>query len=503
MIVLCNLGVICEFPNIPCLLVLVFFMPNLAIVPVILSGGSGTRLWPMSRSARPKQFVQVDPDQGSFFQQALRRLKPPADLDIRVEPAIIVGSAQHSLLFKAQADEVDAPIQAILAEPARRDTCAAIASAALYAQRYDRPIQLLVLSSDHIISNPQALWHAIAQAYKAAAKGHHVTFGIRPTSPETRFGYIQTGQTIDHAPGCFAARQFREKPDQKTAEQYIQAGDFYWNAGMFLFDCRTVLEDLKRLQPGIMDACAKALDLAVSTSMGKDLTMHLLDEGAFTAAAGQSIDYALMERSDKVAVVPTALNWQDIGGWSAMYDLSKRDENANSLRGDVFGMDTTNSLLWSDGPVIAAVGLDNFIVVANEDAILISPKDRQEVIKDLVKQLEVAQRQEVDYHVERIRQWGSWRVVTKGQGYEVRKVHLNAGGQMGLQSHQHRTESWTVVSGQLTITIDGAQTQLDQGNSLSIPPQSVHQVTNMTSKNVVAIELITGKHIEADDVQKH
>ncbi len=407
--------------------------------PVLLSGGSGTRLWPLSREAYPKQFLSLVGDH-TMVQDTWLRI---AGLGARAP--IVVANEEHRFLAAEQLRQIGAPVPAIVLEPVGRNTAPAIAAAALQAlQGGDDPV-LLILPSDHVVRDVAGFQAAVRAAMPAAAAGALVTFGIVPQSPETGFGYIQAASSDE------AVRQvlrFVEKPDAATAQDYLAAGDYYWNSGMFLFRASRYLEALTRFAPAIVVAVRAAFEGAQ-----RDGDFIRLDRHAFADSPSDSIDYAVMEKTDAAMVLPVDIGWNDVGSWSALWDVSAQDADGNARHGDVITVDSRNSYAYARR-LVALVGVDDLVVVETDDAVLVARKDRVQQVKEVVAQLKAGQRSHAVLHREVHRPWGSYDSIDADVGFQVKRIKVKPGGRLSLQSHEHRAEHWIVVRGTARVTRD-------------------------------------------------
>jgi mannose-1-phosphate guanylyltransferase/mannose-6-phosphate isomerase len=459
------------------------------IRPVILCGGSGTRLWPLSRTHYPKQFLRLV-DNFSLLQNTLRRLDGVSGLG----EAIAVANENHRFLVAEQLHEIGSKAD-ILLEPAARNTAPAVAAAAVHAIRagiHQEPPLLLVLPSDHVIANVAAFQEAISAAIPHARAGALVTFGVVADRAETGYGYIRRGEVVE---GGYTLDRFVEKPDAETAQSYLEAGDYYWNSGMFLFGADTYLEALDRYASGIRECVTAAV-----ASERCDLDFVRLDHAAFLASPSKSIDYAVMEKTDHGIVIPLDAGWNDIGAWDAMAALGQADDNGNTLRGDVLSIDTHDSILLAEGQLLATVGVRGLIVVATPDAILVADKSKAQEVKALVEALKRSARSETELRHIVHRPWGSYEGLAHAPRYQVKRILVKAGASLSLQKHHHRAEHWVVVKGTALI-IRGEETLLlSENQSTYIPLGVVHRLENPGKIDLEMIEVQSGSYLGEDDI---
>ncbi|MUV15600.1 mannose-1-phosphate guanylyltransferase/mannose-6-phosphate isomerase [Noviluteimonas gilva] len=456
--------------------------------PVLLSGGSGTRLWPLSREAYPKQFLPLV-GEDTMLQATWARIGP-----LSGDAPIVVANESHRFLVAEQLRQVGAPVPRILLEPVGRNTAPAIAVAALQALADGGDPLLLVLPSDHVVANVDAFRAAVREASNAANDGALVTFGIVPTAPETGFGYIEADGAGN---GVRPVKRFVEKPDAQTAQQYLDAGGYYWNSGMFLFRASRVLEELERYRPDIVAACRAAFDDAK-----RDGDFVRLDGDAFAACPSDSIDYAVMERTDAAMVLPVDIGWNDVGSWSALWDVTERDADGNAHHGDVIAVDTRNSYAYARR-LVALVGVDDLVVVETDDAVLVARKDRVQQVKDVVAQLKAADRTQVALHREVHRPWGSYDSVDVGDGFQVKRIKVKPGATLSLQSHAHRAEHWIVVRGLARVTRNDEVYDLRANESTYIPIGAKHRLENPGRETLELIEVQSGEYLGEDDIVRY
>ncbi len=456
------------------------------MIPIILSGGSGTRLWPLSRKMYPKQFLSLLHDE-TMLQKTLQRLD-----GLEHDAPIVVCNDEHRFIVAEQAREIGIGELSIVLEPAGRNTAPAIAAAALYALTLaDDPI-LLVLAADHEIADPAAFAESVRQAETLAAGGKLVTFGIVPSRAATGYGYIRRGAA--EGPG-FRVDEFVEKPDRATAEQYVATGNYYWNSGMFMFRARAYLDELGRLRPAMLDHCRRAVD-----GRSADLDFLRLDADAFAACESDSIDYAVMEHTGLACVVPMDAGWSDIGSWSALWEAGERDAAGNTTRGDVIVADTGNTIVHAGSRLVAAVGVDDLVIVETEDAVLVTTRDRAEEVKQIVAQLAADEREEENFHRIVYRPWGSFDSVDEGERYKVKRITVKPGARLSKQMHHHRAEHWVVVKGTARVFRNDEIFDLHENESVFIPLGATHYLENPTDEPLDIIEVQSGAYLGEDDI---
>jgi mannose-1-phosphate guanylyltransferase/mannose-6-phosphate isomerase len=457
------------------------------IIPLLLAGGTGTRLWPVSRDAMPKQFLPLVGEQ-STYQQALARVSN-AEL---FAPPIVMTSDDFRFFSRLQAEELGIDATVVL-EPTRRDSGPAIAAGAALAKSRDKDAIVLALAADHVILDPDLFLAACRAGRDAAAAGHIVTFGIRPTAPKTGYGYIRRGEALD-VDGVHQVAAFVEKPDAATAARYVADG-YLWNSGNFMFRADTLLVELARLQPAMAKAVTGAVDKAVS-----DLGFVRLDADAFGSAPRISIDYAVMEKTDRAAVVEGTFRWSDIGSWDAVLEVSPHDDAGNALSGPALAFDTANSIVHAERQLTAVVGMKDVIVVTTPDAVLVLPRSRAEDVKALVAQMQKQRRPEVRDHRRCWRPWGNYESIDNGQRFQVKRIVVNPGGKLSLQKHHHRAEHWVVVRGTAEVTIGDKVQTVHENESVYIPIGSVHRLANPGRIALELIEVQTGSYLGEDDI---
>jgi mannose-1-phosphate guanylyltransferase/mannose-6-phosphate isomerase len=459
------------------------------LIPLILSGGSGTRLWPVSRRNMPKQFLSLT-GQGTLFQQTVARTRLLPD----VAAPVVVASEDHRFLAADQLLEAGVEGATIVLEPVARNTAPAIALGALKALELDAEALLLVLPADHLIGDTESFTAAVQQALPAARDGWLVTFGIRPDRAETGFGYIRRAESI--GADAFRVAQFVEKPDQATAQGYLDDGGYDWNSGMFLFKAARYLEELSQHAPDML----AAVRAAYATGHG-DLDFVRVDAAAFAKVPDNSIDYAVMEKTSRAAVIPVSCAWSDIGSWSALWLSGKHDEHGNQREGDTLAVNTRNSLLRShDRHMIATVGVDDLIVVSTPDATLVAHRDAAQDVKKVVDQLKASGRTEHSFHRVVHRPWGSYDSLEEGGRFQVKRIMVKPGASLSLQKHHHRAEHWIVVSGTAEVTCDDKVFLLTENQSTYIPLGSVHRLRNPGKVPLELIEVQSGSYLGEDDI---
>lgn len=460
------------------------------LVPVVLSGGSGSRLWPLSRSMRPKQFLGVTED-ASLFQLTLQRLQGITTDAMR---PIVVANNDHRFLVGEQCREAGVEPHSILLEPVARNTAPAIAVAALAAQANGADPVLLVLPSDHVFANVPAFHHAARVGLKAAEGGALVTFGIVPTHAETGYGYVKATQTLD-ANAAVPVQQFVEKPDLATAQAYFKDGSYTWNSGMFMFKSSVFLEELGKTNPAMLQACQAAW-----TKAQKDLEFVRLNKEAFASSPSDSVDYAVMEKTSKAVVVPLDAGWNDVGAWSAVWQVLPQDAQGNATRGDVLLEGVGNSYVHADSRLVTLVGVDNLVVVETVDAVLVTHKDSAQDVKKVVDRLKAQKRPEVDLHREVFRPWGSYDSVDSGQRFQVKRIVVKPGAKLSVQMHHHRAEHWVVVSGTAKVMVGEVTQLITENQSIYIPVGMIHSLENPGKMPLHLIEVQSGSYLGEDDI---
>jgi mannose-1-phosphate guanylyltransferase/mannose-6-phosphate isomerase len=455
-----------------------------SIQPVILSGGSGTRLWPLSREAYPKQFLPLASEL-TMLQATWKRVEA-----IAARGPLVIANEEHRFVAAEQLQQVDASPVAIILEPVGRNTAPAIAVAALEATRDGADALLLVLPSDHVISDSAAFLRAVEQAAGAAEAGKLVTFGIVPTGPETGYGYIKAAA----GEGARAVERFVEKPDLATATDYVASGQYYWNSGMFLFKASRYLQELERFQPAMLAGSCDAWSKA-----RRDADFTRLDKDAFTAVPSDSIDYAVMEKTADAVVVPLDAGWNDVGSWTALRDVSQQDGDGNAHQGDVIAIDCRNTYAYGQR-LVAMVGLDDVIVVETDDAVLVGKGDRMQEVKAVVARLKAEGRSEATWHRKVYRPWGAYDSIDNGARFQVKRITVKPGGTLSLQMHHHRAEHWIVVSGTAEVTRGEEVLLLSENQSTYIPLGVTHRLRNPGRLPLELIEVQSGSYLGEDDI---
>jgi mannose-1-phosphate guanylyltransferase/mannose-6-phosphate isomerase len=459
-----------------------------AITPVILSGGSGTRLWPVSRKSFPKQFWALISEQTMLAETAARAS------GAGFAAPIIVTNQEHRFVVAEQLRDAGIIGARILLEPAGRNSAPAIAAAAMLVAETDPEAVLWIMAADSAIKDPEALAAAVETGAAAAAAGHVVTFGMAPTAPETGYGYIHKGAATAGLPGSFAVAQFLEKPDAAKAAALIAAGDHYWNSGMFMMRADVAIAELDRLSPDVTATVRPAV--AARTA---DLDFIRLD-ASFTAAPDISIDYALAEKTDKAVVVPAAIGWSDVGSWSALDEIAATDAHGNSQLGDVVLEDVHNSYARSDGIVTALLGVHDLIVVTTKDAVLVADKSKAQNVKKIVDKLKAQKRPEAESHNRMYRPWGFYESLIQGDRFQVKRIVVWPGQKLSLQKHHHRAEHWVVVAGCANVTVDASIRVVNENESIYLPLGCIHRMENPGKIPLTVIEVQSGPYLGEDDI---
>ncbi|AMR67027.1 mannose-1-phosphate guanylyltransferase/mannose-6-phosphate isomerase [Aquipseudomonas alcaligenes] len=464
------------------------------MIPVILSGGSGSRLWPLSRKLYPKQFLALTGEH-SLFQQTLQRLSFEG-----MQKPVVVCNLEHRFIVNEQLAQIGLGAQAMLLEPFGRNTAPAVAMAALQLLGEGRDELMLILPADHVIDDELALRKALELARVAAEEGEMVLFGIPANSPETGFGYIKAARGEDGddlVPGAYRVMQFVEKPDAMRAAEFVRSGGYYWNSGMFLFRASRYLDELRAHEPDIYDTCVLALER--SKLAGDALT---IDAGTFECCPDNSIDYAVMEKTSRACVVPLAAGWNDVGSWSSLWDVHEKNSDGNVLKGDVVTHGSHNSFVHATSKLVTLVGMDDVVVVETKDAVMIARKDAVQDVKKLVNSLDAKGRQETQSHCAVYRPWGSYDSVDNGVRHQVKHITVKPGAQLSLQMHHHRAEHWIVVSGTAQVTCDDKVFLLTENQSTYIPIASVHRLANPGKIPLEIIEVQSGSYLGEDDIER-
>ncbi|WP_331346966.1 mannose-1-phosphate guanylyltransferase/mannose-6-phosphate isomerase [Cellvibrio sp. UBA7661] len=459
------------------------------IIPVILAGGSGTRLWPLSRKHYPKQLLKLFGDK-TMLQQTLLRLHGVPNL----APPIVVCNEEHRFMVAEQLHEIGQKKSSIILEPIARNTAPALALAAIHARTIDDNPILLVLSADHMIKDVDVFQAALSKAIKAANIGHLATFGVMPTRPETGYGYIKT-DSASNATDFFPVSKFVEKPDLATAETYLSEGCYYWNSGMFVFQTNVFLQELQTQSPDVVVAAEQAKVWAV-----QDLDFIRVDKESFAHAPNISIDYALMEKSKNVVCVPLDAGWSDVGDWKSFWDLSDKDEAGNSLIGDSIDIGSTNTLVFSQDKLVATLGVNNLMIINTPDAVLVADKSQAQQVKSIITQIEKQNRSEHLQHREIYRPWGCYDAIDSGDRYQVNRIRVKPGGSLSLQIHHHRAEHWIVVKGTALVQKGDETILLSENESTYIPVGTRHRLTNPGKIPLEIIEVQSGPYLLEDDV---
>ncbi|MCH7651690.1 MAG: mannose-1-phosphate guanylyltransferase/mannose-6-phosphate isomerase [Nitrospinae bacterium] len=468
------------------------------MISIILAGGSGVRFWPLSRESHPKQLLNIAGEH-TLIQDTVERLLPWTPID-RI---YIITNEQHALETISQLAAYGFKADHLIAEPVGRNTAPAVALAAELFK--DQPDEIMaVFPADHVVNDPDAFRDTLRQAETAAKQNHLVTLGVKPTGPETGYGYILKGGALENLDNTFKVSQFTEKPDRETAEHFIQQKKYYWNCGIFAWKVSTIRNELQQHAPKIIEPLA-GIGKHLQNVKGK-FPYRLFDgkgKKIFESLPSISIDYAVMEPSQNAVVVPTTMPWKDIGAWNALDDISQADGDGNVLSKDVYQVDCTGTIVKADGRLIGAVGLKDMIVVDTEDALLICPKDRAQDVKQLVEQLKDQKRPETKLHATVQKPWGLYTTLEKREGYLLKRIEVLAGESLSLQSHRHRAEHWLVVSGKAEVQCGDQTFTLEPGQTTVIPKGAKHRLANPGKKLLILIETQFGKILDEDDITRY
>jgi len=463
------------------------------IIPVILAGGSGSRLWPLSRQHYPKQLLKLFGDK-TMLQQTILRLTGVPDLG----SPIVVCNVEHRFMVAEQLNEIGLSDSAIILEPLARNTAPALALAALHAKETHPNSTLLVLSADHMIRDVEEFRRVVNVAAEAAAKNHLVTFGVHPTHPETGYGYIKTNRGSNESATVYAVEQFVEKPDLKTAQSYLDAGCYYWNSGMFVFKTDVFLNELQSHSPDVVTTADQARTFAV-----RDLDFIRVDKEYFASAPNISIDYALMEKSNNVVCVPLNAGWSDVGDWKSFWDVSQKDGTGNSFIGDSIDVGSTNTLVFSQDKLVATLGVNNLMVINTPDAVLVADKSKAQEVKAIISQIEKQARKEHLQHREVYRPWGCYDAIDDGDRYQVNRIRVKPGASLSLQVHHHRAEHWIVVKGTALVQKNDEVMLLSENESTYIPVGTKHRLSNPGKIPLEIVEVQSGPYLQDDDVIRY
>lgn len=456
------------------------------MISIILSGGSGTRLWPLSRKMYPKQFLSLLHDE-TMLQRTLQRLE-----GLEHAAPTVVCNDEHRFIVAEQARQIGIEDLSIILEPFGKNTAPAIAVAAVHAMQQDADPVLLVLTADHEIPDQRAFTDVVKQAQPLAAAGKLVTFGIVPIYAATGYGYIRRGDAEGNG---FVVDEFIEKPDGKTAEQYLASDSYYWNSGMFMFRAGAYLAELEKFNPEMVAHCREA-----AAEMSEDIGFLRLDAEAFARCEADSIDYALMEKTDLACVVPMDAGWSDIGSWSSLWEQGRKDKNGNATRGDVLACDTENSIVHAESRLVATVGVSDLVIVETQDAVLVADKTKAQEVKQIVEQLAQEEREEENFHRIVYRPWGSFDSIDEGEGYKVKRISVKPGARLSKQMHHHRAEHWVVVRGTARVFRDEEIFDLHENESVFIPLGTTHYLENPGDEPLDIIEVQSGSYLGEDDI---
>lgn len=456
----------------------------MTICAVIMAGGSGTRLWPISRANHPKQFLALNGDD-TMLQSTVRRLD-----GLNIESFITICNEQHRFFVAEQLREID-KLGSIILEPMGKNTAPAIALAALSSKDDHDPI-LLVLAADHVIQDEAAFTKVVQNAIPLAESGKLVTFGVVAHEPNTGYGYIKKGESQGAG---FRVDSFTEKPSYEAAKEYLESGDYFWNSGMFLFKASRYLEELQKHRPDIYDACQLSM-----RDRSRENDFVRVDAQTFEGCSSESIDYAVMEKTEHAVVVPMDVGWSDIGSWSSLWTISSKDSNGNAGQGDVMLYDTSNSYVRTDDKLVVGIGLDDLVVVSTKDVLIVAHKDSDQEIKMVADELRQRKRPEWELHREVYRPWGKYDSIDNGDRYQVKRITVNPGAKLSVQMHHHRAEHWIVVSGMARVTNDDKTFLLSENESTYIPIGVVHALENPGKLPLELIEVQSGSYLGEDDI---
>ena len=458
------------------------------ILPIIMAGGTGSRLWPLSRERFPKQF-QTLYGQTTMLQATVLRLQ-----GLECLPPLVICNEEHRFIVAEQLRQIGQLDHNIILEPTGKNTAPAIALAAIYAAKYENNPALLVLAADHVVLDEEAFRAAVVQAQVPVKQDKLVTFGIVPQSPETGYGYIKYDPNAGEQSG-FIVEQFVEKPDLATAKAYLENGNYLWNSGMFAFKAQNYLNELKNHRPDIYSACSNAMQ-----NVDIDLDFIRINKESFFDCPAESIDYAVMEKTTNAVVIAMDVGWSDVGAWSSLWEVSDKDKDDNVITGDVLTVDSHHNYIFAETGLIATVGLDNTIVVQTKDAVLVASKDKSQEVKRIVNQLKAAKRQEHSVHREVYRPWGKYDSIDSGHRYQVKCITVKPNERLSVQMHHHRAEHWIVVSGTAKVIVDGHEKLVTENESVYVPLGATHCLENPGKVDLEMIEVQVGSYLGEDDI---
>ena len=458
------------------------------ILPIIMAGGTGSRLWPLSRERFPKQF-QTLYGQTTMLQATVLRLQ-----GLECLPPLVICNEEHRFIVAEQLRQIGQLDHNIILEPTGKNTAPAIALAAIYAAKYENNPALLVLAADHVVLDEEAFRAAVVQAQVPVKQDKLVTFGIVPQSPETGYGYIKYDPNAGDQSG-FIVEQFVEKPDLATAKAYLENGNYLWNSGMFAFKAQNYLNELKNHRPDIYSACSNAMQ-----NVDIDLDFIRVNKESFFDCPAESIDYAVMEKTTNAVVIAMDVGWSDVGAWSSLWEVSDKDKDDNVITGDVLTVDSHHNYIFAETGLIATVGLDNTIVVQTKDAVLVASKDKSQEVKRIVNQLKAAKRQEHSVHREVYRPWGKYDSIDSGHRYQVKCITVKPSERLSVQMHHHRAEHWIVVSGTAKVIVDGHEKLVTENESVYVPLGATHCLENPGKVDLEMIEVQVGSYLGEDDI---
>ncbi len=458
------------------------------ILPIIMAGGTGSRLWPLSRELFPKQFQKLY-GETTMLQTTILRLQ-----GLECLPPLVICNEEHRFIVAEQLRQIGQLDHNIILEPIGKNTAPAIALAAIYATKYQDNPELLVLAADHVVLNESAFRTAVVQAQAHVQQDKLVTFGIIPHAPETGYGYIKYNPEAGEQNG-FEVQQFVEKPDLATAQAYLDSGNYLWNSGMFAFKAQSYLSELERHRPDIYNACNEAM-----RNVDMDLDFVRIDKKSFSDCPAESIDYAVMEKTTKAVVIAMDAGWSDVGAWSSLWEVSDKDKEDNVIIGDVVTVDSHNNYIFAETGLVATVGLENMIVVQTKDAVLVAAKDKSQEVKRIVNHLKAEKRQEYSVHREVYRPWGKYDSIDSGHRYQVKCITVKPGEKLSVQMHHHRAEHWIIVSGTAKVIVDGTESLVTENQSIYVPLGATHCLENPGKVDLEMIEVQVGSYLGEDDI---